>query len=665
MEEYDISERSLLNATPETIVEIKDDSSFYKVPLQTTTSAFPSDHASDLYDNWSPRKRERVAFRLDSWADWIWDTSANVLQLKTTGKGWTAELCSYVFAVLSLFSLAATLLAHQGKPLPEWPQLITINSIVSLFSLLMRAGIGLVLAECISQSKWQWFRKARKLNDMERFDAASRGALGSVALLFHTKPERLSFIVALGAMVTILAALTGFFLQQLVVFEDCLQRNPAATVRISKTNYCKAAYQGVGSTYVDAYPPMVAAINAGMIQSVPDHTSAVSHGCSSGNCTFPSEKGMSFSTVAVGHSCENITTRIHGSRRPDHLAIITLPTSGNGSVEVCPACDDPKVAIGTRAEVVRYNGSATLGTIFILYRANANGSIWQAMNCSLLPTVNTYAVNITNSIMNETLIDSVQIPSSDDASSAYSHRLVTNRTLRNGVWKDCTGATNLNPQLDETTEVDDRIRVGSMYYPKDCVWSFGKSAADSIFTYLVDLFNGENLYWTQDSTTTEFLPGEILPGDLVPPRRRGPIHLRQFYGNGTLDQEVLDHIMGNITSAMTTVVRTYNTEGPAWDAKGDMWTATTCIRIDWRWISFPTIMMSLTGVFLVLVIIDNRGVDRERLWKSSVLATLFCEVDHGIEGNAHLISKRSMYDVAKSTSVSLEGTEGTLKLLAK
>jgi hypothetical protein len=41
----------------------------------------------------------------------------------------------------------------------------------------------MVLAEGISQSKWQWFRKARQLSDMERFDSATRGAWGSVLLI--------------------------------------------------------------------------------------------------------------------------------------------------------------------------------------------------------------------------------------------------------------------------------------------------------------------------------------------------------------------------------------------------------------------------------------------------------------------------------------------------
>jgi hypothetical protein len=103
---------------------------------------------------------------------------------------WTAETCSCIFALLSLAGLIATLHAHQDRPLPQWPQLVNINSIVSLFSMLIRAGVGVVLAEGISQSKWQWFRKVRKLSDMERFDSASRGAWGSVLLIFGLRIKR-------------------------------------------------------------------------------------------------------------------------------------------------------------------------------------------------------------------------------------------------------------------------------------------------------------------------------------------------------------------------------------------------------------------------------------------------------------------------------------------
>jgi hypothetical protein len=518
---------------------------------------------------------------------------------------------------------------------------------------------------------------------MERFDAASRGAWGSMSFLFHVSLQAVSYVLflnfvsglltksrciaALGAMVTILAALNGFFLQQLVVFQHCLQQSPTATVRISKTNYAKAAYQGSGFSYYDPYPPMVVAINSGLVQSVPDHTSAVSHGCVSGNCTFPSDDGMSFSTVAVGYSCDNVTGDIRGSLQSNASMIVTLPTGNDSRIEICSSCDDPKVVIATSANIASYNNSDTLATIWFLYRTSTDSSVWQATNCSLYPTVRTYAVNITNSFMNETLVESTQIPSRIQPQGQYlpySHRLVTNRTLRNGIWEDCVETRGPDPHAEELVDIDRNNISTIKYYPADCVWSFSKLTARDILTYLTELFDQEKLYWSQNVTIEQDQFGNNIT-KVSATRRKGPTHFRQLYSNGTLDQQKIDDVFQNVTSAITTIIRTYNTEGPEWDAKGNMLTATTCIRVKWRWISFPAIMIGLTGAFLMLVIIDNCDVERERLWKSSVLATLFCEVDQGMGENAHLVSKRAMHDIAKSTSVSLEAKKGTLRLLAR
>ena len=68
-------------------------------------------------------------------------------------KGWTAETCSCIFALLSLLGLVATLVAHQNNPIPKWPQLVSINSIVSLFSLLIRGSVGMVLTEGMSATQ--------------------------------------------------------------------------------------------------------------------------------------------------------------------------------------------------------------------------------------------------------------------------------------------------------------------------------------------------------------------------------------------------------------------------------------------------------------------------------------------------------------------------------
>ena len=93
-----------------------------------------------------------------------------------------------------------------------------------------------------------------------------------------------------------------------------------------------------------------------------------------------------------------------------------------------------------------------------------------------------------------------------------------------------------------------------------------------------------------------------------------------------------------------------------------MWHTTTCVHIRWEWITFPVIMMGLTGAFLLLVVVENHGVESDRLWKSSVLAALFCEVDVRQDRPTN---KEEMREIAKSTNMSLRRkSDGMLRLTA-
>lgn len=462
-----------------------------------------------------------------------------------------------------------------------------------------------------------------------------------------------------------------------MVFEDCLQRDPTASARILKTNNCRVSYAGALNLDYDPAPPMIAAINSAMVQLFPDPTSVLSQGCLSGNCTFPSDHGASFSTVAVGHLCETTTEQIHYVGDIRDPSIVVLSTGNNKTIEVCPHCDDLPVVMATGTGHTSYYDSKSLATINFLYtNVVPNGSekiTWDAVKCSLFPTVNTYAVEIKDAVMKETLIKSAQIPSNplgDKVQTdpfaeyerlAYSHRLIASQTLRDGLWEDCNELTGFNENAF-------RVFTGpntTGYYHRDCVYSFSRAAAGGISLYFAELFDDQKLHWSSDIDPDSFYWRYHTLDEHPAPRRKGPPHLRQMYTYGNFRNYTADEIMEGVSSAMTTVVRTHYSDGPETDAKGDMWVVTTCIRIDWRWLSFPMVMIGLTGIFLVLVTIDNRGVERERLWKSSALATLFCEVDHGVEGNAHLASKRAMYDFAKSTSASLDGKGDTLRLVAR
>ncbi|KAH6613087.1 hypothetical protein C7974DRAFT_322140 [Boeremia exigua] len=595
------------------------------------------------------------------------------------GKSWTAETCSYIVSIIALGGLTATLLVHQNKPLPQWPQLVTINSIISLFSLVMRACVGVVLAEGISQCKWNWYQKAKKLDHIERLDSASRGSWGAFTLLYHFRPKQAYYIATLGAMTMILASLTGFFSQQLVQFHGCLERDADAFADIARTNSYSQTGGLAQNNVATEYPQMLAAINVGVLQPTGDQTNALSSGCSTGNCTFSDANNASFSTVAISHTCEDLTPRIHvvnetrnSSTAPDSK-YLGIDYGDNEAFEWLE--DMGGIVVKSWVDSSSSPASSDLTTIYFLFRSNSSVTDWKVTNCSLYPTVNTYAASIKDARLDENLTESIPLRSISeqfvtppvvdiDLSNMqfmWTYKMATNLTTRNGMQEQCEGSDKNRSGLvyfpkssDEPTYVNSTGHTNPSagwkwwYYPRNCIWSLHRFSAASIAETLGEVFN------LQEATNSR--KGGVM----------GAAHLRVLFQGGNITHNTIDAQIKNLATAMTTVVRTAGGDGtltytPDY-AQGLVWTNTTCVSIRWPWITFPAILISLTGLFLALVAFENRGVESDRLWKSSFLAAIFCEVD--IDTNERPVGKADMKAVAKSTSVSLEGKSGTLRLVA-
>lgn len=97
---------------------------------------------------------------------------------------WIWELCAMLMSLSSLVAIVLVLRLHDGRPLPDWPFSITINSLVSIFSTIMGFTLLVPIAEGISQAKWHWFQQYRALRDVEVYDQASRGPWGSLKMLW-------------------------------------------------------------------------------------------------------------------------------------------------------------------------------------------------------------------------------------------------------------------------------------------------------------------------------------------------------------------------------------------------------------------------------------------------------------------------------------------------
>lgn len=150
---------------------------------------------------------------------------------------WWLETGCCLLVVGGLVGIIATIKSLDGKPLPQWPYRLSINTFIAAFSVLMKASSGLVLAQGISHIKWTvLLRKPRSLHNFNIHDEASRGPWGAITLLQHDLGRS---VASLGAFITLLVLYLEPFSQQLVSFVDCDQVRGHQVGTIPRTNYYK------------------------------------------------------------------------------------------------------------------------------------------------------------------------------------------------------------------------------------------------------------------------------------------------------------------------------------------------------------------------------------------------------------------------------------------
>lgn len=100
---------------------------------------------------------------------------------------WLPETAGILASAMLLVALAALLAFYDDKAVFEWKS-VTLNALVSVLSTASKASLLYALSELISQWKWIVFTSTRRpLVDFERIDAASRGPLGSLGLMWRCK----------------------------------------------------------------------------------------------------------------------------------------------------------------------------------------------------------------------------------------------------------------------------------------------------------------------------------------------------------------------------------------------------------------------------------------------------------------------------------------------
>ncbi|KAH7161109.1 hypothetical protein EDB81DRAFT_682497 [Dactylonectria macrodidyma] len=280
---------------------------------------------------------------------------------KLRWSAWGAQFWALLGSVVAFAGMVILLGVFNGKEVFTWHS-VTLNTMVSILSLAMKASLIFVLAECMAQWKWILFAdQARPLMDFDRIDWATRGPLGCVRVLWKT---RRALCLQFGAVLTLLAIGLDPFAQQLVQLRNDLVWTPGPddfitfssqsddggpqAINFAATGYTKGKaittqFTSTNTTFGDnntsnstTYrtawentaidPSMESSMLFGLSRSPSEADQRAVALCPTGNCTWEP-----FETLGVCHRCNNITSQLKRENGFDNII-----TSYSGVVQKGP-----------------------------------------------------------------------------------------------------------------------------------------------------------------------------------------------------------------------------------------------------------------------------------------------------------------------------------------
>ncbi|RAH47416.1 DUF3176 domain-containing protein [Aspergillus brunneoviolaceus CBS 621.78] len=524
------------------------------------------------------------------------------------GAGWVFEIVSCVIAVGALVAIIVVLHTYDGKPMPDWPYGITLNALVSLLVTVMKAAMVYPITEGLSQLKWSWFNRQNKLNDLAVLDAASRGAVNAVFVLFRFLPRHL---VTVGCFILVVAAAIAPFVQQVLSITSQPIHSPGqSSIRVCNTSAYVDYGEGAGPGMNKVPLSTAGAIYTGLFQSTGTNSQALTMTCPTGNCTF-----APYQSLGLCQRCANIT---------DELTLTTAnPTSTmstyhynltNGFSFSTSWGGIYLMNATTGLDLVKLDASALPPLILNFTAISAAGygvpPTISATECALYFCVKTYSASVQEGVFNETLVSTATTSNSSTAASD----ITTDLTL---FPDHCT--SNQTAHCTYSVSWLSRLALANSITP--------------LLTGSGSLFISNRPSWTSD--TIQALYG--------------------VQGNYT-------DVSGVFTSLATALTTHARTEVCAAAVNGTTWTVDSFVHVQWPWLTLPIALVAMTLGFLVATVVRTRN---QYIWKSSPLALLFSDVSleapHQMRRSPDL---SAMVAASRSLEVLLETTEGGSRLRA-
>lgn len=444
------------------------------------------------------------------------------------------------------------------------------------------------------------------------------------------------------------------FTQASVDFYSCLRPSvsPASIPRAGAYTTI-GAFLGYDEASVDI--PMLSAIYLGYL-APPDNTStSVEVTCGTGNCTFPSDEGATFTTTTMCYECQDLTDRV---------------IKGDLSYRI-PGSDDEDEDFLSLSTSVLFNVSSdryydwphrVMSEISGLTFKYANPKCDEAeedceyeglgFTCAFTPCMKTFAANFTNNRYHEEELSTEYLNYNPQLEN---YVLGVDRTLVNGTWQDCNPTdekTKTNTEQAFGQDVEDLERgqntssTPSKWYPPECFHVFGAYAQAAVAQSISGFFHDENLQWS-----------------ITPRANSGAVWLQTLWDEGRIDMSsVNDYAAGIAMSVGAQMRMDPSNEVEAFPVGGQSFATETCIEVRWAFLSFIIVLLALELLFFGGVMVVNHRAPWDGDWKSSSLAPLFHGLGDGGRTNsigAPLATSKTMLAGARPMKAQLvEGDEG-------
>lgn len=621
---------------------------------------------------------------------------------------WVWEFGGLLLSV-GLFGAIAGILAHyDGQVVPDWHSSINLTTLIATLATILRAVMVVLVGEVLGQAKWLWFTtdKPTPLENLQRFDGASRGPWGSLrlmTLLLSSWGRGITSLVSFAAaLVTIVSLAIGPMTQQALRTGACTQAVPDVNSTLPIANYAPSSDALYHMEF--AKSSLMPDMQGVMLQALTNSgsgSSAIEPYCPTGNCTWP-DYGRGFTHASIGFcsrcfdtsaktNATSFTSKTGTSGEPDSFIDTNITLSGTPTIN---AFGDRRLSVGPGAgylyrdldwaadifppEVAEVAAASVLNlSVLALSSApcvespdadtclDADSYLgYVSTSCVFYPCMRTYHAKVEVGSLTEQVISSV--PALEPITNVISTSMAGNEEGNytallspcvvdsSGTWYTEANITSVPKTPDRIWANDTRIGSNGTMVPDECLYKMYLGGMDAIREFMAtDLLTGTCGYssgskeawtlWGYNDTSCDTSWWLMgLARDL------------------NLTTTKINTTMNSISEALTNQLRITGRGAGNSDevgtVEGVVMETYICVFFTPRWLLLPATLLAINVFCLVAMITHGLFTARGSappVWKNSLLPLLFYpirdrdyprEVGQGMAGNQQSFAAADLQD---------------------